>query len=164
LPTTLVSTTAGSVIGVQSATTAQVATAPATEWSSFSARYQQYRVRSITLRLDPVFPGAGNPTAGNTGHIPIYVGEFLAGSTPASVAAVLADERCRIFNSSKVIVYRASWDRFPNAKLWANTTGGPPAANVYAIAWCTSTVTAAPASQAFSYSTLMWEVELRGSQ
>jgi hypothetical protein len=164
-PAVVVPTTAGSIVAVNtSIDSAQVQNLPATEWASFAARYQFYRVRSVKMIVFPVFPGAGSPTVGANGHSVLLVGDYLGASVPASAAQILSDERCKMFSTSKVFTFTATWDRNPNARLWAPTNALIPTANQYGIAYATPTGTALPAStDLFSY-ILEWDVELRGSQ
>jgi len=166
LPEGAVSSTAGGIIAVDAvATTGQCQSLPASEWASFAARYQQFRVRAVTVILEPIFPGSGTPTAAATvGHSTLYVGDYIGTAVPGSAAQVLSDERGICINTSKRMVYTVDWARNPNAKLWNPTSAALPAANSMGIAIASNTTVALPAATAIYTTTVMWDVEFRGSQ
>jgi len=166
LPGIIVSSTAGQVIAVNTATdTTLVQSAPASEWASFAARYQQYRVRSVTMIMEPVFPGSGTPVGvAADGHGALYVSDFIGGSVPGSAAQVLSDEGAVCSGTSKRIVYTVDWARNPNAKLWNPTSAVIPTANSFGIAYASDTTTVLVASTNYFVRTTLWEVEFRGSQ
>jgi len=159
-----VSSTAGGVIVITSISSALVQSNPATEWASFAARYQQFRVRRVTLILDPIFPGSGTPVTAVDAHGPILLGDFIGSAVPAAAVNVLADERSRVFNSSQRIVFSADWSRNPNARLWNPTSAALPVANSFSVVYCSQTSTTLAASTTFFGSTILWDVEFRGSQ
>lgn len=166
LPSQSISTTAGAIIAVTTTVTSGlVQSNPATEWASFAARYQQYRVRKVRVRMMPVFPGSGNVAAGSTCAGQLYVSDYIGSSAPTSAAQVLSDEGSRVFSTSKVVNYVTTWARNPNAKLWNPTSAVVPTANEYGVAWASSTVaTAMAASQLYFSYDVEWTVEFRGSQ
>jgi len=167
-PSAVVSTNAGAIILLSTAvTSSQVQTLPATEWASFAARYQQFRVRQVRVRMMPVFP-VNNGVAGianNTGHSQLYVADYIGASVPASAAQVLSDERCAVVSTAKGFTFAATWNKNPNAKLWNPTGAAIPAANLYGIAWASNAVaTLMTASVAYFAYDVEWIVEFRGSQ
>lgn len=169
LPLGTVVSTAGGVIAVDTTTdTTQVQTAPASEWASFAARYQQYRVRAVTLILTPAYPASGSPVAGVSpqgAHSALYVGDFIGTSVPASAAQILSDEGSVVLSTCKDVRYTVTWARNPNAKLWAPTTGAVPAANSYGVAFASNATAGTLAISAAYYTrTIVWDVEFRGSQ
>jgi len=164
-PTT-VSTGAGGLVAITSFTSSSVQSIPATEWASFAARYQAFRVKAIRLRFVPNWP-AGVPAAGPLGNVNLNPGvaiaDQLVSNTPASFAQILSDERSLEFNSfEKSINYDASWSRNPNAKLWNPTSAAIPAANQYQITFATQSATEANV-QLFDLF-VEWDIEFRGSQ
>jgi hypothetical protein len=164
-PGVVIETTAGSLVAVNtSIDSAQVQNLPATEWASFAARYQFYRVRSVKMIVFPIYPGSGSPTAGATGHSVLYVGDYLGASAPTSAAQILSDERAMLYSTSKTFSFTATWDLNPNARLWAPTNALIPTANQYGIAFASATASVLPASTNLFTYVLEWDVELRGSQ
>lgn len=161
LPATVLATGAGTTIPVTSITSAQVQSTPATEWSSFAARYQQYRVKSLK-----VIGKAINPVQSATiSHSTLYMGDYISNSSaPASAAQVLADESIKIVGTDEDFTYLITWSGNPNAKLWTATVGTPAGANQYAFV-CASPATP-PLTTATTYYSLVveWIVEFRGSQ
>jgi hypothetical protein len=166
LPGGAVATTAGGQFTVGSLiTAAQVQSSPASEWASFAARYQQFRVRSVRLNMEPVFPGSGTPTAPGAGHGALYASDFIGASAPTTGAQVLSDEGARKFSTSKAVNFLATWARNPNAKLWNPTSAALPVANSYGIAIASDPNAAVLIASTNYYSaTYEWEVELRGAQ
>jgi len=164
-PAQLQSTSAGSVIAVTSFSTASVQAYPATEFASFSARYQQYRVKRITLDVFPLYPGSGDPqVAGAAGHSVMYVGDFIGSATPASATQVLSDEKVRLFGTYQRWKFSASWERNPNAKLWNPTSAIIPTANTFSVVYASAAASELPASAVIFVYVLTWDVEFRGSQ
>jgi len=149
---------AGGAIAVTSISSSAVQSTPATEWASFAARYQQYRIRSVIVKFTPAnvssFTGIG------CGRI--FASDYIGTSVPATAVQVLADERCRIHDNMKEWSFTTTHARNPNADLWNPTTAVIPAANTY------SFVMASPAdyaaAQPIGFLTVRWIVELRGSQ
>jgi len=150
--------TAGGAIAVTSVDTTAVQSTPATEWASFAARYQQYRVRSVSIHFTP----ANVSTFTGVGCGRIFVSDYIGTSVPGTAVQVLADERCQIHDNMREWSFTSSHARNPNADLWNPTSAIIPAANSYAI------VLASPAdyaaTQAIGFITVRWLVELRGSQ
>lgn len=158
------STAAGTVALDTASDTAYVQSAPAAEWASFAARYQQYRVRRLRFTWVPAYPGSGQPTAGATsGHVPIIVGDFIGASVPGSYAALLSDERSKIFCSNQKFTFEVTWARNPNAKLWTATSASIPTANQYGLGFGGQPASY-PATTIAANAFLEWDVELRGSQ
>jgi hypothetical protein len=158
-PLTL-ATGAGTVIAVTSLTSGNVQNFPATEWASFAARYQQYRVRAIRVRAKAVQP----VQTAAISHSNLYRGDYIGTSAPSTAAQVLSDENVRLVATAKDFSDIVTWGRNPNAKLWNPTSAIIPAANQFA--WvCASTTTPALTTATTYYAyTAEWEVEFRGSQ
>lgn len=156
-------TTAGGIIAVATYSNGTVQSNPATEWASFAARYQQFRVKSFTIRFLPVFPVNTGMTA-TTGHSSLYVSDFIGTALPGSAAQVLADERSRVFSTSKSWSYTVTSRRNPNALLWNPTSAALPAANSMSIAFASSTVATMPVSQTMGQIDFEFIIELRGAQ
>jgi len=165
LPAGQVSSTAGGVIATNSgATAAAVQSLPASEWASFAARYQQFRVRSVTLVLEPRFPGAGNPVVTVGSHGALYVSDYIGSSVPANAVQILSDEGSLVTNTAKRVKFTVDWARNPNAKLWNPTSAALPVANSFGIAFASPSFATLVASTAYYDETVEWVVEFRGSQ
>jgi len=132
----------------------------ATEWASFAARYQQYRVRAIRVTGKAIQP---IQTATIT-HSVLYRGDFLGASTPASAAQVLSDERVRLSTTDDDFSQIVTWRGNPNAKLWNPTSAAIPTANLFN--WVCASPALPVLTTATTYYAVVyeWEVEFRGSQ
>jgi hypothetical protein len=157
--------TNNSVLGVQLKNTGTVQSDSATEWASFAARYQQYRVKALSVTFY---------FYQNSGYLgsPFVVSDYLGTAIPGSSAQILSDERCVVRanggqNGSSMFVYETDWSRNLNAKLWNPTNAVIPAANVYGIAFA-SHPQASPTIGGTNITQLIttdaWLVEFRGSQ
>lgn len=156
----VLATGAGTSIPVTFVSSSSVQSLPALEWASFSARYQQYRVRAIRvtgLALNPV-------QATTLTHGSLYRGDFLGLSMPGSQAEVFADENVRTVSTHTSFQDVVNWNRNPNAKLWNPTSAGTPTANTFSWVVASSTVPALTTGTSY-YSVLYeWDVEFRGAQ
>jgi hypothetical protein len=137
-----------------------VESTPATEWASFAARYQQYRVRAIRVSGKATQP----IQTATVSHSVLYRGDYIGLSAPTTAPQVLSDENVRTNATDKDFRDVVTWKRNPNAKLWASTAGGIPTQNTFA--WvCASATTPALATSTTYYALVVeWEVEFRGSQ
>jgi hypothetical protein len=159
--TSSLSTSAGGVIPVVSYTAAQVQSDPASEWASFAARYQQFRVKGISVTLMPYFTeyyyqvGIFCPN--------LAIGDYLGTSAPTTFQQVLSDENTVLRNANHVFTHAITWARNPNAKLWNPTSAALPAANSYAI--CLASMNSIGADTFAMFSVVIeWDVEFRGAQ
>jgi hypothetical protein len=151
---------AAAVIPVTSFTTSGVESDPASEWASFSARYQQYRVRAVRLIGKAKLP-VNTATAL---HGTFYVADFIGTATPSTAAQVLSDERCKVLATYKDFVYEVDWSRNPNARLWNPTSAAIPSANQYGIVWASNPNDTLAVSISYFSTSFEWLVEFRGSQ
>jgi len=160
LPGTVLATGASTVIPVTVITTGEVQSVPATEWASFAARYQQYRVRAIRVRGEATQP----VQSATISHSALARGDYLGNAVPATAAQVLSDESVRICSTHKSFTDVVTWKRNPNAKLWAQTNAAIPAANQFA--WVCASMAPPFMTTATTYYAVVveWEVEFRGSQ
>jgi hypothetical protein len=159
--TNTLSTNGGGVIPVTSYTAGQVQSDPASEWASFAARYQQFRVKGISITLMPYYTeyyylvGIFCPN--------LAIGDYLGTSAPASFTQVLSDENTVLRNGNHVFTHAITWARNPNAKLWNPTSAALPAANNYAICLASLNNLGADTFTLFSV-VIEWDVEFRGAQ
>jgi len=168
-PGTVLSTGGSTIIPVTSVTSSQVQSAPATEWASFSARYQQFRVRAIRVTgkaINPVeiiYLQAGTPVTALS-HSVLYRGDYIGIAAPANSSQVLSDEMVKEVTTNRDFRDIVTWKRNPNAKLWNPTSASIPGANQYS--WVCASPATPPLTTATTYYALIleWEVEFRGSQ
>jgi len=154
-------------------TAAEVQSVPATEWTSFATRYQQFRVRKIRIRLFPMqkyFTDVAVGTSGPTsGYIATCVAsDFIGSASPVSATQCLSDEGSRQFSQIDRFAMTCDWSRNPNARLWNPTSAALPTANSYGIALaCISAFFNQGAivnGSVLFTGNVEWEVEFRGSQ
>jgi hypothetical protein len=153
-------TGAGTVLPVIYIRSQDVQTNPATEWSSFAARYQQYRVRAVRVTGKATQPVQ---TATVT-HSTVYRGDYIGTSAPTTAAQVLSDENVRMVGTDRDFSDVVTWARNPNAKLWNPTSTFIPSANIFAWVGASQTVPALATATTYYSLTVEWEVEFRGSQ
>lgn len=160
VPALVISSSAGGAIAVKSYASGLVQSTPASEWASFAARYQQYRVRRFR-----VVGKATHPTVDTvaTSHSALYIGDYIGSATPGSSAQVLSDESVKENATWQNFSYEATWNRNPNAKLWNPTSAVVPTANEYSIVLASADSNLASAITYYS-AFLEFEVEFRGSQ
>jgi hypothetical protein len=157
----------GYIFDASTFTTGYVESAPATEWASFAARYQQYRVRSFSVTFLPNFNTSDTAIAGNIPLVHLAISDYIGATAPTTIAQIIADERAVVRSAGGgAFAYEADWSRNPNAKLWNTTNSGAlPTANQYGIA-CGSfnSVSLGGSSLPYYDYVIAWDVELRGSQ
>jgi hypothetical protein len=161
--TTTLTTGAGTAIGITpipSDPTGGSGPGPAYEWSSFAARYQQYRVRKMRISGKALLP-VQNATQT---HSLLFRADYIGTSGPATVPQILADEKSKFNATCHDFVDVVTWVRNPNAKLWNPTNAGPPSANLFT--WVCASFASDAMTTATKYYQIVveWEVEFRGSQ
>jgi len=156
----VLTTGAGTSIAVTGFSTAQVQSAPATEWASFAARYQQYRVRAIRVTGKAALPIQSATAA----HGLLYRADYIGGAGPATPAQTLSDEGVRIVATHSDFRDTVTWKGNSNARLWNPTSAAIPLANTFN--WvCASAVLPVLTTGTTYYALVIeWEVEFRGSQ
>jgi len=144
--------------------TAQVQTVPAFGWSSYAARFQQYRVRAIRITGKALLPVNANNGSVIVLHDALYRADYSSGAVPVSPAQVLADEKSRISTTCKDFVDVVTWEQNPNAKLWTLTANPIPTAQEFA--WTCMNSQALVLSPSLNYYLLTFEfdVQFRGAQ
>jgi hypothetical protein len=156
----VLATGAGTQIPVTAISSAEVQAAPASEWASFAARYQQYRVRAIRVTGKAIQP----IQTATSSHSVLYRGDFIGSSSPSTAAQVLSDENVRECATHKDFRDIVTWSRNPNAMLWNPTSAAIPTANEFS--WVAASPGVPPLTTATTYYalTVEYEVEFRGSQ
>jgi len=160
LPGQTLATGAGTTIAVTAFTSAAVQSEPASEWASFAARYQQYRVKAIRVTGKAINP----VQTATTLHSSLYRGDYIGTAVPGSSTQVLSDENVKEVCTCKDFKDIVTWVRNPNAKLWNPTSAAVPAANQFAWVCATPTLPALTTALTYYAVSVEWEVEFRGSQ
>lgn len=107
-------------------------------WSDFQARYLQFRVKAIRVRLFPLVDVNTAVTAGGgavTPHPgPICFAKFMEGLGYANIAALVdGQERMVYTGCEKVMTYGVDWTNVPEAHLWSATNAAMPSAQRFGI-------------------------------
>jgi hypothetical protein len=160
VPSLAITTGAGTVLPITSITSSQVQSDPATEWASFAARYQQYRVRAIRVVGKAIQP-VQNPTVA---HSSFYRGDFIGSSAPGTSAQVFSDENVKVCGTYRDFTDIVTWVRNPNAKLWNPTSASVPTANQFAWVGASATNPLLTTATTYYAVSVEFEVEFRGSQ
>jgi hypothetical protein len=160
LPALILATGAGTAIPVTEYKSGDVQSVSATEWASFAARYQQFRVRAIRVRGKATQP----VQLATVAHSTLYQGDYIGSSAPATAVQIFSDENVKETATYKDFTYVATWSRNPNARLWNPTASTPPSANQFSIAVASPATPALTTATTYYAVTEEWEVEFRGSQ
>lgn len=153
-------TGAGTAFGPNNVSSTGCQNFPATEWASFAARYQQYRVRAIRVTAKATQPIQTSTVL----HSVLYRGDFIGSSAPSTLAQVLSDENVKQVATHKDFTDIVTWKKNPNAKLWNPTSAIIPTGNQFS--WTCASASVPPLTTATTYYayTVEWEVEFKGSQ
>jgi hypothetical protein len=142
-----------------------VQSAPATEWASFAARYQQYRVKVFKVTLIPRYTENYVNGVVVVPNQLMAIADYIGVSAPTTFAQLLSDERVEIHSTASQIRKSVSWARNPNAQLWNPTNAAIPAANTMGICFASSTTTPQlPVGTVYFDYLYEFFVEFRGSQ
>jgi hypothetical protein len=162
LPSLVLTTTggAGTNIPVTTFSSALVQSSPATEWASFAARYQEYRVKALKVIGKAIAPIQDV----NYSHSTLYMGDFSIGAGPATFSQVLSDENVKLVGTHQDFVNLVTWKKNPNAKLWTSTANAIPALSQFAACFASTSTPPLSAITVYYSVTLEWLVEFRGSQ
>jgi hypothetical protein len=156
----ILATGAGTAIPVTQFTSGGVQSLPATEFASFAARYQEYRVRAIRITGKAVLPIQSATAA----HSALYVADVMGALAPSSSTQILSDERCTFNPTFRDFRKTINFNGYPNAQLWTATNVPIPTQNQYQIV-CASAPLPVMTTATTYYSVIEeWDVEFRGSQ
>lgn len=142
----------------------------AQEWGSDAARFTQFRVKSIRVRLIPIVDettavtvGGGAVTPHPTGLVFAQYGEGLG---YGSYASLYAGAGAKLFNGSeRIIEYAFDWRNFTDAKLWSSTNAAIPTANIFGVQFQDQGIApASAASTVYFRQYVDWEVEFMFTQ
>jgi len=132
----------------------------ASEWTSFSVRYQEYRVKAMKVTLRPVYPSSQVGIV----HTSVAIDQYAQNAAATTFASVVSGERSKILGSNDTISMSCDWDKNPNAKLWTLCTSTVPVANSYGINLCTPTTPLLTASTTYFAVDIEYLVEFRSAQ
>jgi hypothetical protein len=158
-PNSTLATGAGTTIPITTISSS-VAESSGTEFASFAARYQQYRVRAIRVTGKATQP---IQTATVT-HSVLYRGDHIGISAPTSAAQVLSDENVRMCATNVSFTDIVTWVRNPNAQLWNPTSAALPVANAFSWSAVSADVPLLLTATTYYALSAEFEVEFRGSQ
>lgn len=162
VPSLFIELNVGTILPLTTYESSLVQSSPASEWASFAARYQQYRVKSMALIGKACHPTCDTVVAN---HSSLYQSDFIGSSAPTSAAQVLSDEGAKQTNTSKDFVVSVTWARNSNAKLWNPTSAAIPTANLIGLAIASNPSIPVGTAAGLMYAlSLEFEVEFRGSQ
>jgi hypothetical protein len=161
----IITTSALGTIGLFTPNNGLVQSLPATEWASFAARYQQYRVREFQMTLMPRYVVNYWNGVGVTGGTLVATADYIGTALPTSYLQILSDEYMKLHSTNGRIHMKVTSARNPNAILWNPTSAVMPPANTMGVAFAGATLAAVlpPATVYFDY-VYEWIVEFRGSQ
>jgi hypothetical protein len=136
---------------------------PSTEWASYAARFQQYRVRRMRLHFDPCLNVNSVAGVASLNLLSVlYFSDFDSTSIPTSAAQIIADANFRKYSTAKSFTYTTTWEKNPNAKLWSPTNAAIPALSRFGVAFCSHTNVNLLPINTIIYTYLMdFEVELQ---
>jgi hypothetical protein len=139
---------------------------PSTEWASYAARFQQYRVRRMRLHFDPCLNVNSVAGVASLNLLSVlYFSDFDSTSIPTSAAQIIADAKFRKYSTCKSFTFTSNAERNPNAKLWSPTNAAIPALSRFGIAFCSHTNVNLLPINTIIYTYLMdFEVELQHPQ
>jgi hypothetical protein len=162
----IIASTAGSLIALNTCSSDTVRTIGSPEFTSYSARFQQFRVRRVCNRYLPVWPSGCNVfgATANLNHGVIYSGTFYGGSSPGTGQALLSSTSGRAHQSDTTITVQANWDMNPSAKLWSPVGSAIPTSNVIGVAICGPLGASSTLVPSTDYFTVVneWDVEFSG--
>jgi len=137
----------------------------ALEWGSEAARFTQFRVKAIRVRLIPIVDQTTAVTVGGGAVTPHPTGlcfaQYGEGLGYANYAGVYAGAGSKLFNGSeKIIEYAFDWRSFPDAKLFSATNAAIPTSQIFGVQFQDSGVAPASAVSTTYYRIYTdWEVE-----
>jgi hypothetical protein len=162
--TATVTSSAGGYITVQTVNSGGVTGAYG--WSNFSARWQQYRVKAMRVRLFPLVDATTAVSVGGGAVTPhptaIAFATYKGGVNYASYSEVVAGSNARVFNGREAVIeYGVDWRGNPEARFWSDTNAAIPTTQLFGIQYQdTGIAPASAATTAYFRQVTEWEVEL----
>jgi len=157
----VVSSNGGGVILMVTFQSSGVATSP--DWTNFSQEYQQFRVRSIRLKLEPCYPDAYQSGVASTNPAgAIYVARFWE-HVPTTASNIGQESQIKVHTTCRPLTFETNYAGFPNGRLMADTSVGITAANNYGIGLVS--IPNSPligATSAYFTFVVEWDVEFQG--
>jgi len=155
------STSAAGIINPTAFGSSNAQSDPATGFTSYAARFNNYRVLAIRFQLQPLFNFASD-SALTSALGQLYLCEYYGSLPPSTQAAIANSPSLKCFSTGQNIKYKIVPHSFPNWKFYAATSTGIIAENSYGVALCTNNLVTLPTSQPIFSVLYEWVVEFMG--
>ncbi len=151
----VVATTAGGIVALGSFNSANVTSA--TDWSSISGEFQQYRVKQIRMVATPCFlvPATG-------ALLTLYCARYW-GLIFSSITNMASDPGFECFSTAEEFVYENNWLGFPDSHFFTNVGTTIPTEQVFGVAFISNTTPVGPVSTSIMSFVAEYEVEFAGT-
>jgi hypothetical protein len=136
----------------------------ATEFTNYSAGFQEYRVRAMRAKLVPRYRDNIDIGAGST----IYPGAivsagYIGGGSASTVAALLAADGSKVTAEWLTAEHTVTWEVNPNAKLWTRTGATVSALNDFGLQFRSTAAAAVAINGLISHDVFIeFDVDFRG--
>jgi hypothetical protein len=160
--TSLSTNVAGNIVNAQFST-GQIFSLPALGWSSYAARFLQYRCVGMRYRLFPHYNTSFDSTLTSTLGT-IAVAPYYNGAPPASLNNIVLGPDVRFLSTAKQLTIDNIPVGFLNAGLWQDTSTGIPLNNQYGFSLYGFNSVALAANQIIFDAVIEWMVEFRDPQ
>jgi hypothetical protein len=160
--TALSTNVAGNIVNAQFST-GQVFSLPALGWTSYAARFVQYRVVGMRYRLFPHYNTSFDSTLTSTlGTIAIC--PYYNGNPPSTLNQILLGPDMRLISTAKGATVENIPEGFLNAGIWQDTGSLIPLINQYGLSLYGFNSVALAANQIIFDALIEWIVEFRDPQ
>jgi len=135
-----------------------------TEFASYAARFDQYRVKKLKIYFIACHPEQV-PTATDTAdHGALFVGQSEMGAVVGTGQQVMSLYKRQVRPTYASFSFTGTWDRNPNCKLWSQTNAVPAGTNQFSVQWGTPAFANNAVVASTDYFSLFaeWTVEFRG--
>ena len=133
----------------------------APDYTSFTNRYSQVRVKAIRIRLFPLVDATTALTVGGGAVTPhptaLAFAKFMEGVGYLNYTSTVTGQAAKVFNGrERVIEYEVDWVNVPEAKFWSSSSAAIPAAQQYGIQY-SDTGVAPPSAVTTQYYRYLYE-------
>jgi len=155
-----ITSTAGGVLPLTSFNSGAVQTLPATEWSSYSGRYSEYRVKAMKVSI---FPTRRANVSGATTNPPAFVAcaSYASNNAGTTVASILSAADGTAYDGYRPFTVTTDNSGNVDARDWTATTGSITAADTYGIILAFPQTPLQDASYVYFWALTEWLVEFR---
>jgi hypothetical protein len=135
------------------------------DFASFAARYTQFRVRAVRMRMYPLVDANTAVTAGGGAVTPhptaIAMAAYKSNLSYGTYSSVCTGNNAKIFQGrERCIEYSIDWSNYPDAKFWSASNAAIPTDQVYGFQYQDSGTAPASAVSTTYYRTVLdWIVE-----